>query len=158
MQTTLNKTAKSEAKALSSAFLFLVGITKNRGDLRGLQPRKICAKYLRHICLSYLLLKGEIMFNKKQPRIIHRKYQKLFLCEICLCWDGEIHKKESSVEQKPKKINITCKCHIIKCKICNHKRIMPGSCIWGLEDKNHYYVTNMLGLKPCGECGGKMVK
>jgi hypothetical protein len=36
-------------------FLFsVVKITENRGDLRGLQPRKRCAKYLK-ICLCPLI-------------------------------------------------------------------------------------------------------
>lgn len=98
------------------------------------------------------------MFNKRVARISHHKYPKLFLCETCLCWNGEIFKKDNPNSQKNRCIKITCTCNKIKCTNCNNKRIMPGTSIWGLEDEGYYYVSVMQGLNPCEECGGKMTK
>ena len=89
MQATLKKSAKPGSKwLLSGSFLLSVRETEKRGDLRGLQPRKICAKYLRHNCpllspklrsktmedtirLSYTTTKNGIeseMFSKEKQR------------------------------------------------------------------------------------------
>ncbi len=112
-----------------------------------------------HILASSLIsVKGEIMEIKKEYTLVHHKHKKLFLCEKCLCWSGEIYVKQTSVEQKSKWMPITCLCNGIKCEACGYKRVKPCSCVWSLLDDRYSHVPYFAGIRPCEECGGKMVK
>ena len=140
--------------------MFSVGITEQCGDLRGLQPRKICAKYPGLIYPLLSPVKGETMTIKKEAILVHHKHKKLFLCEKCLCWSGEVLSPARSIDPKPRRIEITCICNGLKCEICGNTGVKPISCLWRLRDDTYGHVPYFAsgGTNTCGKCGGKMVK
>jgi len=88
-----------------------------------------------HASSPISLNKGEIMFNKKEPLLVHYKHKNLILCEDCQCWKGAVFVRQSSV-----------------------KRPKPSSNIWRLKDEYFGHVPCFVGMRPCIECGGEMAK
>jgi len=111
-----------------------------------------------HASSPISLNKGEIMFNKKEPLLVHYKHKNLILCEDCQCWKGAVFVRQSSVEQKREWIPVTCFCDGIRCQICHVKRPKPSSNIWRLKDEYFGHVPCFVGMRPCIECGGEMAK
>ena len=42
----------------------------------------------------------------KEAILVHHKHKKLFLCEKCLCWSGEVLRPARSIDPKPRRIEI----------------------------------------------------
>ena len=97
------------------------------------------------------------MKKKVELRLSHPEHSKMFLCEKCFSWDGEFH-IEASMNCEALWIQVSCLCNSIKCKNCKNTRLMPGSCVWNLEDDYFAHVPNFTGIKPCSKCGSNMVK
>ena len=76
---------------------------------------------------------------------------------LFLGWDGELH-IEASMNCEALWIQVSCLCNSIKCKNCKNTRLMPGSCVWNLEDDYFAHVPNLTGIKPCSKCGSSLVK
>ena len=98
------------------------------------------------------------MFNKKEPRLAHYKHKELYVCENCMYWTGKIYARRHSCDVKLQWITITCLCQSIECEVCHYNRPRPGSQLWSLGKTSYMHVPAFVGIRPCIECGGKMVK